>query len=65
MGDIADRADVEIEMMLRGAMAKTKPVPAKHEGDCYCGEHLGIRFCGPDCRDMYEKEESARQRAGR
>jgi hypothetical protein len=65
MGDIADRADAEIEMMMREAIARTKPVPVKHDGECYCGDRLGVRFCGTDCRDMFEREERAKQRAGR
>lgn len=36
-------------------------------GEChYCGEDVGAerRFCDADCRDMWQRQESARKRAG-
>jgi hypothetical protein len=66
--DIADRADQEIESMMMERLhraRKTKPVQ-EHKGDCdcFCGEKTGVRFCGPECRDEFDRVERARARNG-
>ena len=66
--DIADRADGEVEGQLAEALWKAKhqpKVPESFDGECYCGEVHGKRFCGADCRDLYDLHERAKARAGR
>jgi hypothetical protein len=59
--DPADRADQEIEMQRRVQLEHMhRDVPeAIATGEClFCGEPLqvGMRWCGKECRDDWEKE---------
>jgi hypothetical protein len=61
--DIADQADKEMEMQMRANMNHAhRDVPeAIAIGEClFCGEPLGVgmRWCGKECRDDWEKEVS-------
>lgn len=66
MADLADMSDDRIELELELARSKRNPtlIPT---GYCfYCNETLGSSrlFCDADCRDDYQHEQQAKQRAG-
>lgn len=56
-----DAAAEHAERLLEAARAYRAPVGPKATGRCqdpHCDEEIdepGRRFCGPDCRDAYEK----------
>ena len=68
MADEADRAQNEIDYLIKTGLSKTKNKMA-FTGYCYeCGDDLIMvegdipaLFCCPDCRDMYEKREKMRR----
>jgi len=68
MSDIADLAQWRIEQDLCNTLAHVKKSPAlEADGFCYfCDETIQheLLFCNVDCRDDFEKEQQARQRAG-
>ena len=69
MSDIADRAGWRIEKDVQNARAHvSKQALLESDGRCtFCDEviSLGKLFCNVDCRDDYDKEQSALRRAGR
>ena len=68
MSDDADRAQWRIAKDLQVAMAHACKIPTLHgDGRChFCDEVVAheLVFCDKDCRDDFEKEQAARQRAG-
>lgn len=69
MADPADRADVECESRLNGALQlRRRVMPLPPVGACYwCGSDIArdLRFCGPGCRDDFDRERASLARAGR
>jgi hypothetical protein len=68
MTDVSDQATIreeqEREMCLRTAMEPHKHLQAT--GRChYCDEPVEGRFCGPECRDLWQAHTDARHRAGK
>jgi hypothetical protein len=67
MADNADRADVEIERATQQAIKQSRAGAMRPLGACYwCGDAAppaGL-FCGPDCRDDWQRERDARARNG-
>lgn len=68
MSDDADRAQWRIEKDLQVAMEHARSMPGmRGHGEChFCAEPVapGALFCNRDCRDDFEREAAARQRAG-
>lgn len=58
MADEADRADEWIQAQLEESLAKARQVVKPHLGHCYCGELVGRRFCGSECKEEYEFDKS-------
>lgn len=72
MSDDTDLATEREEMdranALRAARRAAERDKLPDVGQChYCAEVVpqGARFCDTDCRDGWQREQSARQRAGR
>lgn len=68
MSDHADNADNRIYRTIAAGLAAARKAPAL-QPDCrchFCDEPLatGLLFCNVDCRDDYQRERAARQRAG-
>jgi hypothetical protein len=67
MADDVDRATANAELALEAALQHRKPT-LPSTGYCYyCSDdvHVGARFCSPECRDDYEREETLRARNGK
>jgi hypothetical protein len=68
MSDIADRAGWRIEQDVQNARAHVcKQASLESDGRChFCDELIAhaLLFCNVDCRDDYEKQHAALQRAG-
>lgn len=62
--DICDEADRVTEWILLEALTMRRQPPSpKSTGYClHCGAVVerGARWCNPDCRDDWEREERAR-----
>jgi hypothetical protein len=68
MADDADRADAEIAQATAEAIKRTRQPAMRPLGACYwCGDTSPPQglFCGPDCRDDWQRERDARARDGR
>lgn len=69
MSDDADRADLRIMGAVQKTLDITRRAPVlESDGHClFCDEsvQVGALFCDLDCRDDYEKEQTALRRAGR
>jgi len=68
MADDADRADAEIAQATAEAIKRTRQPAMRPLGACYwCGDTSPPQglFCGPDCRDDWQRERDARVRDGR
>lgn len=69
MSDLIDKTDAIIfAEVARGlAAVRGRPVLVAHGCCHYCEEPLApaLVFCGVECRDDYDKELSAKARAGR
>lgn len=52
--DDADRADELIERRVQEGIAKARMIKKPHLGHCYCGELVGRRFCGEECKAEFE-----------
>lgn len=68
MSDHADNADSRIYRTIAVGLAAARRAPAL-QADCHCNfcdEPVAVEllFCSVDCRDDYEKQQSARTRAG-
>jgi len=58
MADDADRAQDLIEQRTADALAVRKEPGPVECGFCHaCGEAIGpgLRFCGPDCRNLWQE----------
>lgn len=67
MADEADVASVQEEAYLSAALNR-RQASLPPAGQCYsCGEPVEgiLRFCDTECREDWEKVESARRRGGR
>ncbi|WP_433692093.1 hypothetical protein [Herbaspirillum seropedicae] len=69
MSDHADNADKKIYGAIAAGLAAARRAPTL-EPDCrchFCDEPIAgeLLFCDVDCRDDYQKMDSARLRAGR
>ena len=67
--DISDQATLREEQERERSLAETKRncIQLDATGAChYCGEDVDAerRLCDSDCRDMWQRQESARKRAG-
>jgi hypothetical protein len=69
MSDEADRADDIIERKQAEGLEQARLGNAmqalreeRYKGPCFCGEVMGKRFCGPECRDDFEREQRAKSR---
>lgn len=63
MTDEIDRAQHEVERLLGAAQRVRKPAGPQPTGRChFCDEIVDdqARFCGPDCRDGWEREQKRR-----
>lgn len=69
MSDHIDKTDAIIFAEVARGLAAVRGRPALVVRGCchYCDELLApaLVFCGVECRDDYDKELSAKQRAGR
>lgn len=69
MSDHIDKTDkiIAAEVARGLAAVRRRPGLVAHGACHYCDEPLApaLPFCGPDCRDDYDKEQAARTRAGR
>lgn len=67
--DDADRADAELEALIKaGKAAAQRHGWLPHTGFCHnCGDLAGAdsAFCCGECRDDYERRESAKRREGK
>lgn len=60
IADPLDRAAAETESAVAAALTFRKPEGPVANGECHnCGAHLaaGLRWCGPECRDDWEREQ--------
>lgn len=69
MSDHADNADSRIYRAIAAGLAAARRAP-ELQADCrchFCDEPVAgeLLFCDVDCRDDYQKMESAHRRAGR
>jgi len=69
MSDHADNADSRIYRTIAAGLAAARRAPAL-QPDCrchFCDEPVAVEllFCNMDCRDDYQREATALQRAGR
>lgn len=69
MSDHADNADSRIYRTIAAGLAAARRAPAL-QPDCrchFCDEPVAVEllFCDMDCRDDYQREATALQRAGR
>ncbi|MBV8634889.1 MAG: hypothetical protein JO002_10400 [Burkholderiaceae bacterium] len=69
MSDHADNADSRIYRTINAGLAAARRAPSL-QPDCrchFCDEPVAVEllFCDMDCRDDYQREASALQRAGR
>lgn len=60
--DAADRADVDEERLLAASIAaiRDRTATALYTGQClYCEAFIAAprRWCGPECRDGWEREQ--------
>ncbi|WP_044527942.1 hypothetical protein [Herbaspirillum sp. B65] len=68
MSDYADHADNKIYRTIAAGLAAARRAP-ELQADCrchFCDEPVAgeLLFCDVDCRDDYQKMESAHRRAG-
>lgn len=71
MMDEADRADLEVEALMKRAYAAAANAASRLAANGYC--HWckdpvvleGALFCGSECRDDYDRQQVAAARAGR
>lgn len=64
----SEREELERETGIRAASQAARGLFLPAVGACYyCGEDVapGARFCDTDCRDGWQREQAAKQRAGR
>ena len=65
--DIADLAEEHIEQLMAFKTKVDTRREAPFTGKClWCGAKVkkGMRWCSPDCRDMYCKEQQMRKQNG-
>ena len=68
IADPLDRAAAETENMVQAALSFRKPTGPIANGECHnCGAavNVGLRWCGPACRDDWEKEQERLARSER
>lgn len=68
IADPLDRAAAETENNLQAALTYRKPTGPLANGECHnCGAGVaeGHRWCGPACRDDWEKERAVLAKAER
>lgn len=61
-GDIIDQGNEAAEIFRRSALSQRKPEGPVAKGACHnCDAPLeaGLRFCDPDCRTDWEKQQRA------
>jgi hypothetical protein len=66
IADPLDRAAAETESFIAAAASFRKPEGPVANGTCHnCGAHLaeGLRWCGKDCMDDWEKDQELERRA--
>ena len=66
--DLIDQANEAAEIFRRSALSQRAPEGPAATGYCFnCDAMLGtgLRWCGPECRDDYERIERAKSMAPR
>jgi hypothetical protein len=68
MADEADLGNDRLEEILSDGLAavrrQIKPLEP-HVGPCFCLAEMNVRFCGPECRDDWQRAQDAMKRNGR